>query len=71
MKAITVAMIVYCAGFAVLIFAISTYQRLKRNREMQALGASRSAGLGLESDTDPHPPSNSESPHGAPPARAA
>jgi hypothetical protein len=57
MKAITIAMIVYCAGFAVLIFAISAYRWLKRGQEMQLTdaGSSTASGDRTEVSTAPNP----------------
>jgi hypothetical protein len=79
MQAITAGMIAYCILFAVLIFSLSLYRWMKRNREMRALGEMRAGDLSPQSDAGNQPPRNNESPHdtphgaphGAPPARAA
>jgi uncharacterized iron-regulated membrane protein len=70
MKAITLAMMVYCFAFAVLIFALGIYRWLKRSRESQAfansgaLGSRHDAGLGSTANVE-------SSSQGAPPIKAA
>lgn len=70
MEAITVAMIVYCLVLALLIFGISFYRGVKRKKQIEAFKKSVANIPAPESGTAAASTSN-QSPHDAPPARAA
>jgi hypothetical protein len=71
MEAITVAMVVYCVVFAVLILALSIYRGAKRSRKMNEFVESLSVTTGSDKSTAPPPSSESQPPHDAPSAKHA
>jgi hypothetical protein len=71
MQTLTVAMIAYCVAFAVLIFGLSIYRGMKRRREMQMSLQALSGAASEQGEAKPPSPPSTESPHGAPPAKAA
>lgn len=71
METITVAMVVYCVVFAVLILGLSVYRGMKRNRKMNEFVESLSRNAGSANSAASPPSSESQPPHDAPSAKHA